>query len=64
MCVSMCESEIEGGMVGFCAFESAINRIVAKAACLAIFQCIFSVLTTTHLALGLTKIEGFCVLWL
>lgn len=40
------------------------NRIVAKAACLAIFQCIFSVLNTTHLALGLTKIEGFCVLWL
>lgn len=25
------------------------NRIVAKAARLAIFQCIFSVLTTTHL---------------
>lgn len=41
------------------------NRIVAKAAHLAIFQCIFSALNMTHLdSPSLTKIEGFRVLWL
>lgn len=41
------------------------SGIVAKAARLAVFQCIFSALNTSHLdSPCLTEIEGFHVFWL